>query len=87
MRNLLLATFASCLVTMTACDWNSKEDYQPKVEFEKFVESQEATKTEAPAEGTPADAAATPAPTSATPADAPAPAPAAPATPAPAPAQ
>ncbi|RZA20444.1 MAG: cytochrome c [Proteobacteria bacterium] len=40
MRKLLLT--ASCLATLTACDWNSKEDYHPKAEFEHFVEKQEA---------------------------------------------
>jgi mono/diheme cytochrome c family protein len=40
MRNLLLT--ATCLATLTACDWNSKEDYHPKAEYEHFLEKQEA---------------------------------------------
>lgn len=52
MRNLLLA--ATFLTTLTACDWNSKEDYHPKAEFENFLEHQEAAekaKAEAVASG------------------------------------
>lgn len=52
MRNLLLV--ASFLMTLTACDWNSKKDYQPKAEFEKFLEDQaaaERTKAAAVASG------------------------------------
>jgi mono/diheme cytochrome c family protein len=40
MRNLLLA--ATFLTTLTACDWNSKEDYHPKAKFETFLKDQEA---------------------------------------------
>ncbi|MBC7661951.1 MAG: cytochrome c [Chitinophagaceae bacterium] len=48
MRYLLLS--ATFLATLTACDWNSKEDYTPKAEYETFLKSQEeAAKTQAEA--------------------------------------
>ncbi len=49
MRNLMLA--ATVLATLTACDWNSKEDYHPKAEFEKFVKDQEIAAEKAKTEG------------------------------------
>lgn len=36
MRYLMLS--ATFLATLTACDWNSKEDYHPKAAFETFSE-------------------------------------------------
>lgn len=39
MRYLLLS--ATFLATLTACDWNSKEDYHPKAEYETFLKHQE----------------------------------------------
>ena len=39
MRYLMLS--ATFLATLTACDWNSKEDYEPKAEYELFLKHQE----------------------------------------------
>jgi len=39
MRYLMLS--ATFLATLTACDWNSKEDYHPKAEYETFLKHQE----------------------------------------------
>lgn len=39
MRYLILS--ATFLATLTACDWNSKEDYHPKAEYEAFLKHQE----------------------------------------------
>jgi len=40
MRYLILS--ATFLATLTACDWNSKEDYHAKTEYEAFLKQQEA---------------------------------------------
>ncbi len=53
MRYLMLS--ATFLATLTACDWNSKEDYHPKAEYETFLKQQEETahaSAEAVASGT-----------------------------------
>ncbi len=36
MRYLMLS--ATFLATLTACDWNSKDDYHPKADYETFTE-------------------------------------------------
>ncbi len=53
MRYLILS--AAFLATLTACDWNTKKDYEPKEEYETFLKKQEEDKkaqSEAVANGT-----------------------------------
>ena len=47
MRNIILS--AICLVALTACDWNTKQDYKPKAEYESFLKKQEEAAKATPA--------------------------------------
>ena len=69
MRHLIIAaTFA---LSLTACDWNTGADYQPKAAYKAFVKKQHEAAKKA-AEATPTPGSATPAATGTTPEAAPA---------------
>lgn len=46
MRNAILApvTLALSGLLATACDWNSKQDYSPKQDYQQFIKKQEEAK-------------------------------------------